>query len=120
MKYPLGYLPCSEDRAREKASQALREGAAKLRKEGAWPRRAPVVRNVLLPNETAAERIYCDDPRMERYAECFEPPRNPQKRRVGRTPPRVVGVSGTGFRRVRARVASVVHKGRDAPEQVAL
>ena len=33
VKYPRGYLECGDDRAREKASQALREGAAKLRKQ---------------------------------------------------------------------------------------
>jgi hypothetical protein len=34
VKYPGGYLECFEDRAREKAKQALREGAAKMRKLG--------------------------------------------------------------------------------------
>lgn len=34
VKYPGGYLECGDDRAREKAKQALREGAAKMRKQG--------------------------------------------------------------------------------------
>lgn len=65
------------------ASQALREGAAKLRKEGYGnkkkeePTRGPlVVKPILLPNESASgdkSGSYADD---AKYRDHFEPPRS--------------------------------------------
>ncbi|KAL7530071.1 hypothetical protein ACHAXR_005898 [Thalassiosira sp. AJA248-18] len=80
IKYPEGYVKCGDDRAREKASQALREGAAKLRKQGykcvkygedhAHQKRG--LTKILLPNERAFDQSYCGDPE---YSSEFEPPR---------------------------------------------
>ncbi|KAL7491349.1 hypothetical protein ACHAWT_001879 [Skeletonema menzelii] len=85
MKFPQGYLECSMDRAKEKASQALREGAAKLRKEGYGDKKKEtgplVVKPILLLNESAsgARRLgYEDD---EKYCDQFEPPRPRKKSR---------------------------------------
>eukprot|EP00985_Skeletonema_marinoi_P018661 scaffold10475_cov90-Skeletonema_marinoi.AAC.1 len=82
IKFPEGYLECSVDRAKEKASQALREGAAKLRKEGYGDKKEETgpleVKPILLLNERASGvRLgYADD---EKYCDQFEPPR-PRKK----------------------------------------
>lgn len=49
----MGYLICAEERAREKASQALREGAAKLRKQGYFAK----VTTETTPPPTAMKRV---------------------------------------------------------------
>lgn len=78
----IGYLPCDEDRAREKASQALREGAAKLRKQGYSTTKieSPTVAvvnvqtRILLPNEKET-----DEPNNDpKYTE-FDPPKKKVK-----------------------------------------
>ena len=68
-----GYVECDDCRAREKASQALREGAAKLRKEGyALPDQAlKPSPKIKLPSERTGEVRYSHDPV---YCEAFEPP----------------------------------------------
>lgn len=83
VKYPGGYLECSDDRAREKAKQALREGAAKMRKEGHGAKTGALeasndaneqseIKRVLLPNERSCNEIeYHDDPE---YSNVFDPP----------------------------------------------
>jgi hypothetical protein len=95
VKYPGGYLECSEDRAREKAKQALREAAAKIRKEGFDVEGGAVessndandaddaddaddaieqrgLKRILLPNERSFNAIeYHDEPE---YSDIFEPP----------------------------------------------
>lgn len=83
VKYPGGYLECSDDRAREKAKQALREGAAKMRKEGHGAETGALeasndaneqreMKRVLLPNERSCNEIeYHDDPE---YSNVFDPP----------------------------------------------
>ena len=67
------------------ASQALREGAAKLRKEGYGEKRKEekisgglVVKSITLPNERAGNNAphYSDD---AKYCDQFEPPR-PRKK----------------------------------------
>jgi hypothetical protein len=85
VKVPGGYCEAEEERSKEKASQALREGAAKLRKEregivssaknGLSSKRP---KTVLLPNERSASKssLPSDDPD---YADVFEPPRKGEK-----------------------------------------
>ena len=84
VKYPHGYVICNEERAREKASQALREGAAKLRKEvsleadkdaNAVKRKRGRPRKVMLHNEIVPSQSYMDDPD---YADFFDPPKKKQ------------------------------------------
>ena len=111
MKFNDGYLECSEDRAKEKgkkmsvcnnplcsflifltsntmslliysASQALREGAAKLRKEGYGDIKKDagplVVQSILLPSErTSKTRSGCADD--EKHCDKFDPPRPKKK-----------------------------------------
>ena len=88
-------MECGDDRAREKASQALREGAAKLRKQGygpkqpgssaeapavldneATPKRGLQVEKIMLPNERQSDESYCDD---AKYSSHFDPPRKKTK-----------------------------------------
>ena len=86
VKYPGGYLECSEDRAREKAKQALREAAAKLRKDGFGVESGAVeasndandaieqrgIKRILLPNERLFNAIeYHNEPE---FSHVFEPP----------------------------------------------
>ncbi|KAL7551900.1 hypothetical protein ACHAWF_015106 [Thalassiosira exigua] len=85
VKYPGGYLECSDDRAREKASQALREGAAKLRKQGYGIKNDAGEKQldstaeeaglhttqILLPNERVRSQGY----RGTEYSSAFDPPR---------------------------------------------
>ena len=110
VKYPGGYLECGDDRAREKAKQALREGAAKMRKQGYGGGTESVgsddtaslfhinnekrgMSRILLPNERSRggvggvgsieEEEYQLDPK---YSIVFEPPRN--KKQDDDKPPR--------------------------------
>jgi len=82
VKYPGGYLECGEDRAREKAKQALREGAAKMRKLGSVVKSGESeasdyaieqhgMKRSLLPNERSCEDEYQHNPE---YSNIFEPP----------------------------------------------
>ena len=73
VQVPDGYVECDDSRAREKASQALREGAAKLRKEGyALPDQAlKPSPKIKLPSERTSEVNYSRDPE---YCDAFEPP----------------------------------------------
>ena len=85
VKYPGGYLECGDDRAREKAKQALREGAAKMRKEccrtGALEASNDAneqsgMKRILLPIERTRNEIeYHDDPE---YSNVFDPPHKKQ------------------------------------------
>ena len=87
VKYPGGYLECGEERAREKAKQALREGAAKMRKLGSVVESGKVeasddaieqrrTKGILLPNERACDEIeYHHNPE---YSNIFEPPHKKQ------------------------------------------
>eukprot|EP00571_Detonula_confervacea_P014706 CAMPEP_0172297620 /NCGR_PEP_ID=MMETSP1058-20130122/571_1 /TAXON_ID=83371 /ORGANISM="Detonula confervacea, Strain CCMP 353" /LENGTH=513 /DNA_ID=CAMNT_0013006789 /DNA_START=391 /DNA_END=1932 /DNA_ORIENTATION=- len=84
VKYPGGYLECNDDRAREKASQALRERAAKLRKQGYGQSgdvkkcacQTPVNKRVnhggkiMLPTERACGHYHSDP----KYSADFVPP----------------------------------------------
>ena len=105
VKYPGGYLECGDDRAREKAKQALREGAAKMRKQQGYGgggggtesvgsddtaslfdinNEKRGMSRILLPNEryrgggggASIEMEYQLDPK---YSVVFEPPRNKKK-----------------------------------------
>ncbi len=80
VKYPGGYLECGEDRAREKAKQALREGAAKMRKQGSVGESGEVeasddaieqlvMKRIFLPNEGSYDEI-----EFHQYSDIFEPP----------------------------------------------
>lgn len=99
-KYPVGYLECGDDRAREKTKQALREGAAKMRKQGYGGGTGSVgsddtaslfdVNNekrgmsiILLPNERCGGGggASIEEEKMEyqldpKYSVVFEPPRD--------------------------------------------
>lgn len=70
------YVECNDARAREKASQSLREGAAQLRKEGyGADQKLKVAPKIRLPNERVGEKRehnYSEDPV---YHHAFEPPR---------------------------------------------
>ncbi|KAL3805899.1 hypothetical protein HJC23_007860 [Cyclotella cryptica] len=83
VKLPGGFVESDDERSREKASQALREGAAKLRKDGcASPNNSAAsttlkpAAKIALPNERTCEDMYSDDPR---YCDDFEPPRKKMK-----------------------------------------
>ena len=87
VKYPGGYLECGDDRSREKAKQALREGAAKLRKLSSVVESGKVeashdaieqrgMKRILLPNERSCNEIeYQHNPE---YSNIFEPPHKKQ------------------------------------------
>lgn len=81
VKIPHGYVECDDSRAQEKASQALREGAAKLRKEGyALPSQAFKPSKITLPNERTCGEKYSHDPQ---YYDAFAPPQKKMKKDQG-------------------------------------
>lgn len=77
VKMPDGYVESDDERAREKTCQALREGAAKLRKSGyGVPYQAlKPAPKIKLPNE----RVCGDKYSQSEYSADFEPPRKKVK-----------------------------------------
>ena len=86
-----GYFEACEERAREKASQALREGAAKLRKEGYGTHEATgglkLPPKISLPNERICDENYADSPT---YCDDFQPPPLKKIRTVPKSEPKVI------------------------------